>query len=92
MGASTMHAELSPSKRHRWAACPGSIREEARFPEPPPGDAAIQGTRTHTILERAVLWEFVHKKGPLDLVLTRFTTRRVRGSAVPSALTALTWR
>lgn len=68
MGDSTMHAELSPSKRHRWAACPGSIREEARFPEPPAGDAAVQGTRTHTILERAINWEFVHNKGPLDLV------------------------
>ncbi|MBU6231802.1 DUF2800 domain-containing protein [Patescibacteria group bacterium] len=27
------HATLSPSKRHRWAVCVGSIREERRIPE-----------------------------------------------------------
>jgi hypothetical protein len=48
------HSELSPSKRHRWAACPGSIREEAKYPEPPDNAAAIDGTRTHAILERCI--------------------------------------
>lgn len=48
------HAELSPSKRSRWAACPGSIREEARYPEPPNSPVAIDGTRTHAMLEELV--------------------------------------
>jgi hypothetical protein len=48
------HAALSPSKRHRWAACPGSVREEAKYPEPPSGPAAIDGTHTHTLLEWSV--------------------------------------
>lgn len=45
------HARLSPSSRHRWALCPGSIREEAKFPEQDSGPAAIDGTHTHTLLE-----------------------------------------
>lgn len=48
------HAELSPSKRHRWGACPGSIRMEAPFPEPPSGEAAIDGTRSHAMLEECI--------------------------------------
>ena len=47
----TTHAKLSPSKRHRWAACPGSIREEAKYPDERSGAAAIDGTHTHTVLE-----------------------------------------
>lgn len=50
----TAHAELSPSRRHRWALCPGSIREEAKFPEQPSGDAAVDGTHSHTLLEHCV--------------------------------------
>ena len=45
------HAQLSPSKRHRWALCPGSIREEAKFPDERSGAAAIDGTHSHTLLE-----------------------------------------
>jgi len=45
------HAQLSPSKRNRWALCPGSIREEAKYPEQSGGAAAIDGTHTHTLLE-----------------------------------------
>ena len=45
------HANLSPSKRHRWGSCPGSIREEAKYPEDRSGPAAIDGTHTHTMLE-----------------------------------------
>ena len=51
---STAHAKLSPSKRHRWAACPGSIREEAAYPEQPGGPAAIDGTHSHTLLEHCI--------------------------------------
>jgi len=45
------HSQLSPSKRNRWALCPGSIREEAKYPEQSGGTAAIDGTHTHTLLE-----------------------------------------
>jgi hypothetical protein len=66
MGDSSMHAELSPSKRHRWAACPGSIREEQNYPEPPTGHAALDGTRTHALLEHAINFEFRDRLGVVD--------------------------
>lgn len=49
------HALLSPSKRYRWANCPGSIREEKKYPEESSGPAAIDGTHTHTLLEKSIL-------------------------------------
>lgn len=48
------HAQLSPSKRHRWSRCPGSIREEAKYPDQPGGPAALDGTRSHTLLEYCI--------------------------------------
>ena len=48
------HAQLSPSKRNRWALCPGSIREEAKYPEQDSGPAAVDGTHSHTLLERCI--------------------------------------
>ena len=48
------HAQLSPSKRHRWALCPGSIREEAKFPDERSSPAAIDGTHSHTLLEYCI--------------------------------------
>ena len=45
---------LSPSKRSRWALCPGSIREEAKYPDERSGAAAIDGTHTHTLLEHCI--------------------------------------
>ena len=48
------HAQLSPSKRHRWALCPGSIREEAKYPEERSGPAAIDGTHSHTLLDHCI--------------------------------------
>lgn len=63
MGDNTTHALLSPSKRHRWGACPGSIREEAKYPESSGGAAANDGTRTHALLERCIEFEFVNKEG-----------------------------
>lgn len=45
----TGHARLSPSN-HRWVHCPGSVREESRYPDVA-GDAAIDGTGTHLLLE-----------------------------------------
>jgi hypothetical protein len=63
------HAKLSPSKRHRWAVCPGSIREEAKYPDDGGGPAAIDGTHSHTLLEHCI------KNGlsdPLDQVGEKF--------------------
>ena len=43
------HARLSPSN-HRWVHCPGSIREESVY-ENISGEAAIDGTGSHLLLE-----------------------------------------
>ena len=48
------HAKLSPSKRSRWALCPGSIREEAKYPDTGSGPAAADGTHSHTLLEYCI--------------------------------------
>jgi hypothetical protein len=58
------HAKLSPSKRSRWALCPGSIREEAKYPDPGSGPAATDGTHSHTLLEHCIK-QFVD---PLSMV------------------------
>jgi Protein of unknown function (DUF2800) len=50
----TTHAQLSPSKRSRWALCPGSIREEAKYPEQRESPAAVDGTHSHTLLEQCI--------------------------------------
>ncbi len=44
-----LHARLSCSN-HRWPNCAGSIREEARY-EDVAGEAAIDGTGSHLLLE-----------------------------------------
>ena len=43
------HARLGPSN-HRWPNCPGSVREEANYPDVA-GEAAIDGTGSHELLE-----------------------------------------
>ncbi|MFA5186963.1 MAG: DUF2800 domain-containing protein [Patescibacteria group bacterium] len=50
----TAHSQLSPSRRHRWKRCAGSIREEAKYPEKFSA-SAVDGTHTHTLIERCVL-------------------------------------
>ena len=50
----TTHASLSPSSAHRWTRCAGSVREGAKYPEPPSGPAAIDGTHSHTLLEHCI--------------------------------------
>lgn len=48
------HARLGPSN-HRWPNCPGSVREEARFPgDGGSSEAAIDGTGSHLLLELAM--------------------------------------
>ena len=48
------HAKLSPSARHRWAKCAGSVRLTANIPSKPSGQAAIDGTHTHSLLEYCI--------------------------------------
>ncbi len=50
----TTHATLSPSKRDRWSRCPGSIREESKYPDERSGAAAIDGTHTHSLLSYCI--------------------------------------
>ena len=57
------HAQLSPSKAHRWTVCPGSIREEAKYPDTS-GAAAVDGTHSHTLLEKAL----TENRDPLEYV------------------------
>lgn len=49
------HARLSPSN-HRWVNCPRSVREEANYPDIP-GEAAIDGTGSHLLLEQCLIFE-----------------------------------
>ena len=63
------HAQLSPSKRNRWALCPGSIREEAKYPDLGGGPAAIDGTHSHTLLEQCFKGEPVEPSAFLGLPL-----------------------
>ena len=49
----TTHAKLSPSKRAQWSRCPGSVREQAKYPDVS-GPSAIDGTHTHSLLEKCL--------------------------------------
>ena len=64
------HAKLSPSKRSRWALCPGSIREEAKYPDTGSGPAAADGTHSHTLLEHCIKNNL---SDPMDQVGETFT-------------------
>lgn len=48
------HSTLSPSSAYRWMRCPGSVREQAKYPDPPSGPGAVDGTHSHTLLEHCV--------------------------------------
>jgi len=49
------HARLSPSN-HRWSHCPGSVREEAAYPDTS-GEAAVDGTGSHLLLETCIEYD-----------------------------------
>lgn len=66
MGADAEHSLLSPSKRHRWGVCPGSIRLEAPIPEPPTKPVMYDGTRTHTLLEQTIKRRYYGEPGIID--------------------------
>ena len=63
------HAQLSPSKRHRWALCPGSIREEAKYPEQESGPAAVDGTHSHTLLEHCIKNDLVNPSSMIGVTM-----------------------
>lgn len=48
------HWAMGPSKSDRIAKCPGAVRECAKYPDDPSGDAATDGTHSHTLLERSL--------------------------------------
>lgn len=50
----TTHVTLSPSKRYQFSVCPGSVREQAKFPDGGSGPAAIDGTHSHTLLDTCI--------------------------------------
>lgn len=50
------HARLSPSNS-RWPHCPGSVREEAQYPDVS-GEAAIDGTGSHLLLELCLINDY----------------------------------
>lgn len=62
----TTHSKLSPSSRHRWQLCPGSVREEAKYPEDKSSPASIDGTHSHTLLE----WCLKMQDDPYECVNT----------------------
>ena len=47
----TTHAKLSPSKRTQWKLCPGSVREQLKYPDTGSGPAAVDGTHAHSLLD-----------------------------------------
>ena len=85
----TGHAKLSPSKRSRWALCPGSIREEAKYPDEGSGLAAIDGTHSHHLLE-VCLWEHKNATEYIGLTLkdheSTFVVDKDRAARVQIAL------
>lgn len=84
------HARLSPSSRHRWQLCPGSVREEAKFPEQPSGPSAIDGTHTHTLLEACINMGMVDPYSFINQTLKdhegEFTVAHDRAARVKVAL------
>lgn len=61
-----VHWPRGSSQSDRILGCPGSVEEQAKWPDKPAGPAAIDGTHTHTVLEvcvRAEVWSANHLIG-----------------------------
>ena len=92
---SNTHVMLSPSKRGQWSACPGSVREQAKYPEQSSGAAAVDGTHSHTLLEKAIkanLPAAAFIGGALTDHEGQFTTDKDRAARVQVALDYITER
>ena len=80
------HSRLSPSSRHRWANCPGSVREESKYPNDEAGPAALDGTRSHAMLDYCLKTQtdpmtmvghvFPHEMG--DFIIDQARSERVK--------------
>ena len=86
----TTHASKSPSKFERIRLCPGSFREEAKYPEQAGGKAADDGTHTHTLLELCIENSVTDAEEYLNNTITdhvgQFTVDRERCARVNVAL------
>lgn len=89
------HAALSPSKAHRYVRCPGSVRLEAQYPDVS-NDAAIDGTHSHTLLQKCIEVGLMPASMFLNETLTdhegSFTVDAQRASRVQVALDYITSR
>ena len=87
------HARLSPSARHRWGACPASVRESEKYAHLPRGEniAAIDGTHTHTLLANCLSNDVSNALTLVSIVLAdddgEFTVDAERAARVNVALT-----
>lgn len=83
------HAALSPSKAHRYVRCPGSVRLEAQYPDVS-NDGAIDGTHSHTLLQKCIEVGLMPASMFLNETLTdhegSFTVDAQRASRVQVAL------
>jgi hypothetical protein len=57
------HARLAPSASHRWINCTASVDAAARYADPP-GEAAMEGTAAHWLLEQCL----TTGKNPVDFL------------------------
>ena len=84
------HAALSPSTRHRWGNCPGSVREERAYPDSSSGLSAIEGTHSHTLLEQCIRGNLVDPHTRVGHLLTdhegEFTVDNDRADRVAVAV------
>ena len=92
----TAHATLSPSKRGQWKRCPGSIREQAKFPDEGSGPAAADGTHTHSLLEKCLKTGSVYSSVLIGQTMKdhegEFTVDAARAARVQVALDYITER
>jgi len=92
----TAHATLSPSKRGQWKRCPGSIREQAKFPDEGSGPAAVDGTHTHSLLEKCLKTGSIYASVLIGQTMTdhegEFTVDAARAARVQVALDYITGR
>ncbi len=49
--------------------CPGSIREEAKYPEQESGPAAVDGTHSHTLLEHCIKNDLVNPSSMIGVTM-----------------------
>ena len=84
------HARLSPSASARWMRCPGSVREEAKYPDPPSSAAAVDGTHSHTLLEHCLEKNLTTADGYIGQELAdhegRFSIDKERAARINMAL------